>query len=246
MVRRGGAQPEILGDGNSDRWELSIRCDRGNGALSPALVMMRRRSEALRVDRGRWWGPVLLAVALTAVAAPARAHGGGDAQIPPASELPPGPVKKDILALERTLHEEKHAEELLERPISEAVRSMERMRGAKAAGDALHGAQLGQLAKRWVRTAKAVLEAVQLEKKATAEAKRLTTLEEKVERAASLLSEQQARLGRLQAQVEEAEKEAEKRRSGSLSDLSRRTKKRLPTTVEGARPSEKLAAEKAP
>jgi len=174
--------------------------------------------------------PVLLGVALVAFAAPASAHGGAASDtIPPASELPPGPIKKDILALERTAHEEKHSEELLQRPISEALRSMERMRGAKAAGDERHGSQLEQLAERWVRTAKAVLRAVQRERAATEEAKRLTELEEKVERAASLLSEQQARLGRLQAQVEQAERDAAKRRSGGLADLSRRTEGRLPS-----------------
>lgn len=243
------ANPKFSGMGTLARPPLSIRCDRGNGALSPALVMMRRRRGARRTEKTRRqaWAPVLLGVLLTVWSAPAWAHGGAASNtIPPASELPPGPIKKDILALERTAHEEKHADELLQRPISEALRSMERMRGAKAAGDERHGSQLEQLAKRWVRTAKAVLRAVQLERAATEEAERLTELEEKVERAASLLSEQQARLGRLQAQVEQAEKEAAKRRSGDLADLSRRTKHRLPTPAKGGRAPSKVKKEKAP
>ncbi len=211
--------------------------------------MMRRRSGARRTKtaRRRGWAPVLLGIALSVWAAPAWAHGGASSEtVPPASELPPGPVKKDILALQRTAHEEKHSDELLQRPISEALRSMERMRGAKAAGDERHGSQLEQLAKRWVSTAKAVLRAAQAERAATGAAERLTELEEKVERAASLLSEQQARLGRLQAQVEQAEKDAAKKRSGGLADLSRRTKKRIPTPPEGTRAPSKAAKGKAP
>ncbi|MEM1033622.1 MAG: hypothetical protein AAGN82_25020 [Myxococcota bacterium] len=141
----------------------------------------------------------------------AHAHGGGSNDVPSASELPPGPIKKDLLGIRRRLQTEKLDEELLERPLAEVLRSVERTRGAKAAGDARHGAQLEQLANRWLKAARAVLKAVLAERRASRAATQLRDREQALDRAAALLSEQQARLGRLQAQVAAAEAAAKKR-----------------------------------
>lgn len=124
---------------------------------------------------------------------------------PAASELPPGPVKRLILDLQKAFREARLPKTIVEKPLREAIRAAERARGARAAGDGRHGGMLEQLAKQWVQTGQGVLRAVEVEAQAaeaTAEVQQLST---KLERAEALLVEQQARLGRLRSELEEAE-----------------------------------------
>ena len=64
---------------------------------------------------------------------------------------------------------------------------------------------LERLAKQWVATGEAVLKAVASEAKAAAAIERVQELTTKLERAEALLVEQQARFGRLQAEIQDAE-----------------------------------------
>ena len=69
-----------------------------------------------------------------------------------------------------------------------------------------------RLGRRWGKVAAALVRAASKESALTTDAKRLEELETKVNRAETLLSEQQARLGRLRAQLEQLDKEhADKR-----------------------------------
>jgi len=132
------------------------------------------------------------------------ASGGANRPLTEPSELPPGSIKRMILDFQKELRDSGRPESTVEKPLSEALRAAERARGARAAGDGLHGGMLERLARQWIDAGKAVLEAVAIEERAAeaaAEAQQLTT---KLERAEALLVEQQARLGRLKAEIEEA------------------------------------------
>lgn len=171
--------------------------------------------------------PAALVVLLAA--ATAGADGAGGTQAPPtASELPPGPVKRMILDVQKQVRDDKHAPELVDEPVEEALRAAERARGARAAGDARHGAMLAKLAQQWAEVAQAVLRAATVEAAARAEAARLREATMKVERAETLLSEQQARLGRLQKQVEQAEARAKAARGEVVAAERERTEPSAP------------------
>lgn len=163
----------------------------------------------------------------------AEAHSaGGTGGPPPASELPPGPVKRMILDVQKRLVADDRDPELVEHPIAEALRAAERGRGAVAAGDQVHGGMFDKLAERWAKVATAVLEAVTREAAAKAEAERLQDLEQKVERAETLLSEQQARLGRLEKQVERAEARVEAAEGAARAAERDRTAPKKPKPAE--------------
>ena len=131
----------------------------------------------------------------------------GGAHAPPAvpSDLPPGPLKREILDFQKTVRESGQPESTVKKPLKEALRAAERAQGARAAGDARHGGMLERLAKQWVATGEAVLKAVASEAKAAAAIERVQELTTKLERAEALLVEQQARFGRLQAEIQDAE-----------------------------------------
>jgi hypothetical protein len=140
------------------------------------------------------------------VSGPAWAHGVGDARAKlNASELEPGPVKRLILDVQKQVRDGKHEATLVEHPIDEAIRAADRARSARAAGDRPHSGMLDKLAEQWAKVGSVVLRAVDTEKSARVDAQRLAELTIKVERAQALLTEQQARLGRLDAELEKAE-----------------------------------------
>jgi hypothetical protein len=168
-----------------------------------------------------WW----LLAGLLAWSSEVRAHGGGGGgYTPDASDLPAGPLKRQILDVEQRVQNQKHKPELVKQPLGDALRAAERARGARASGDRLHGSLLDKLGEQWVKVANALLRAVEIERKAATEARRARELRLKVERAQALLAEQHARVGRLQAEVKSLEakvkgdavrtKEQEKERLG--------------------------------
>lgn len=142
-----------------------------------------------------------------------------------ASELPPSAAKRAILDVQKRARDEKLPPAVLQRPLGEAIRAAERARGARDAGDAVHGTLLDKLAEQWASAGKTVLRAVQAERAAKKQTARLSELATKVKRAEALLHEQQARLGRLRAELKRLEDrskdqqaaaaEAEKKRVGA-------------------------------
>ena len=141
-------------------------------------------------------------------AGPSAAHGGSSTAKIQASDLAPGPLKRQVLDVQKQVREGGHPPQLVKEPLREAVQAAERARGARAAGDKWHGSLLTKLGEQWAHCAAAVVRATEAEAKSRAEAKRLRELTTKLERAEALLAEQQARFGRLQAEVRKAEKKA--------------------------------------
>jgi hypothetical protein len=152
----------------------------------------------------RW----LVAAALWAVPLPASAHGGGGESGPPlrSSDLPPSPLKRRILDVERKRRAGHHSPASIRQPLSEAIRAAERAQGARVAGDPRQAALLTKLGERWVRTAEALLDTGISEARARVHEGRAVELLAKLERARVLLAEQQARLVRLRAELAQAEK----------------------------------------
>jgi hypothetical protein len=119
------------------------------------------------------------------------------------------PTAPEIDRVEREAHEAGLGPELLGRPLREARHALERARGARAAGDEPHAALLDRLAGEWLGLASATLRAVRAENATRAETKRTAELRTKLERGRALLAEEQARQGRLQAEVLRLERERE-------------------------------------
>jgi hypothetical protein len=145
---------------------------------------------------------------LVAIAWPATAgaHGGGRVAEPPtASELEPGPIKRLVLDVQTLVREGKHDANVVSEPLGHAIEAADRARSARSAGDRPHGTMLDKLAEQWAQAAKSIVRAVEADRRSQIEAKRLTDVTTKVERAQALLTEQQARLGRLQAELKKAE-----------------------------------------
>lgn len=143
------------------------------------------------------------------------ASGGANVPAAAPSDLPPGPIKRQILDFQKAVRASGQPESTVAKPLKEALRAAERAQGARAAGDARHGGMLERLATQWMATGEAVLKAVAAEAgaaKAIAEVQELTT---KLERAEALLVEQQARLGRLQAEIEDAEAAVDERKKAA-------------------------------
>ena len=198
------------------------------------------------VGRFRWAASVSLALGALVLAPLAAAHGGTASGPPPgASDLPPGPIKRAILDLQGQLRGLGGRAELIQAPVDSALRALERARGARAAGDRPHAALLDKVAEQWVSAATAVLRAVSLERQAETEAKRQRDLVTKVERAQALLTEQQARLGRLEVEVSKAEEQARRTSLGTLSAERRRVgaKERAKPEPQEAKPAEAKPAE---
>jgi hypothetical protein len=161
---------------------------------------------------------VILWPAATAAQGAAAASGAP----PSVSDLQPSPVKRLLLDVQKQMRDGKHPRELIAQPIDDAVRAANRARGARAAGDKVHGAVLDKLATQWANTAKAVLRAVAAEQAATLVATRLREFSTKVKRAEALLTEQQARLGRLQEQVRKAEQRVQRSSNRAADGEARR------------------------
>ncbi|MEM9692739.1 MAG: hypothetical protein AAGA56_09355, partial [Myxococcota bacterium] len=90
-----------------------------------------------------------------------------------------------------------------------------RARAAADAGDSRHAGLLERLKQRWARVALRLAKAVVAETGAKKKAEALAALEGKVARAQTLLSEKQARLGRLRQQVVRAEKDFDAKQKGA-------------------------------
>ena len=123
----------------------------------------------------------------------------------PGSEA--APTAGEIERLEGEARNAGLGAELLRVPIGEARRALDRARGARAAGDEPHGALLDRLAGEWLALGSATLRAVRAENAAGAATTRTVELRTKLERGRALLAEDQARQGRLQAEVRRLEQE---------------------------------------
>jgi hypothetical protein len=119
------------------------------------------------------------------------------------AELPPGPVKRSLGEVRAAAREAGIARELIDPPLEQATRAMERAGNARSAGDVTHGAMLERLAAQWSQLAMLVLRAASAEQAAQKAAVAARDQAEKLERARTLLAEQQARRGRLQARLAE-------------------------------------------
>ena len=117
------------------------------------------------------------------------------------------PTAPEIDRVEREAHDAGLGPELLGRPLGEARHALERARGARAAGDEPHAALLDRLAGEWLGLASATLRAVSAENTTRVETTRRAELRTKLERGRALLAEEQARQGRLQAEVLRLERE---------------------------------------
>lgn len=142
--------------------------------------------------------------------------------VPTASELPPSAAKRAILDVQKTARDAKLPPMLVERPIGEAIRAAERARGARDAGDTVHGTLLDKLAEQWANAGKTVLRAVQAERAAKKATSRLSELATKVKRAEALLHEQQARLGRLRAELKRLEVKTKDQQAAALETEKKR------------------------
>jgi hypothetical protein len=139
-----------------------------------------------------------------------------------ASELSPGPIKRLILDLQKALREEGLPKQIGDRPLAESVRAAARAESARGGGDGQHGTLLDRLAEQWVKAGKAVLRAVKSEQAAKKIAARARELATKVERAEALLHEQQARLGRLRAELKTEEARAKERSAAAAAHEKQR------------------------
>lgn len=149
----------------------------------------------------RWLLVLALGLSPLVCSTAAHAHGGAAPSKLRASDLPPSPLKRQILDIERQVKEQRHRPELVKAPLAEAIRAAERARSARVAGDARHGGMLEKLGEQWVSVARELLRAAELEKKAAVEARRARDLVIKVDRGEALLVEQHARIGRLGTEV---------------------------------------------
>ncbi len=147
-----------------------------------------------------------------------------------ASQLPPSAAKRAILDVQKQARDSGIEPDLIDRPLGEAVRAAERARGARDAGDGAHGGLLDKLAQQWATAGRAVLRAIRSERVAKKSAEVLAELTTKVKRAEALLHEQQARLGRLRAELKRLEaKRTTDKRSEIESEKKRVTPKKKET-----------------
>jgi len=132
------------------------------------------------------------------------------------------PTAGEIERVEREARDAGLGPELLRGPFTEARRALDRARGARASADEPHAALLDRLAGEWLRLGSATLRAVRAENAARAATARTAELRTKLERGRALLAEDQARQGRLQAEVRRLEQE---RAASSSAKPSRPPKK---------------------
>ncbi len=143
-------------------------------------------------------GPRLSPLRLTPHSAPSPIEGT-------LSGLPAGPIKRRLLDLRELARIKAVEPEAYEPALREAVRAMERARGARAAGDANHAGMLERVAGEWARVAEQSTLARIAERASLVAEKAAKDLAERAERARTLLEENQARRGRLEAQRMQAE-----------------------------------------
>jgi hypothetical protein len=149
---------------------------------------------------------IALVIVLSLSSTRALAHGGGPRPLEGSlAELPAGPIKRALSDARAAAAKAEIDPAILEGPTREALRAMERAKGASAAGDVRHAAMLEKLAAEWSKVATLLVRAATGENAAQRAAAATRDQSGKVERARALLGEQQARRGRLQAQVAMAE-----------------------------------------
>jgi hypothetical protein len=181
---------------------------------------------------------ILLLLACTLLAPPALAEGAPIAKPEvTVSELPPSAAKRLIVELQKNLRKEKLSEELIERPVGEAIRAADRARGANDAGDSRNSTLLMKLAEQWASAGKAVLRAVLAEREAKKQASALAELTTKVKRAEALLHEQQSRLGRLRTELQQLEAAVAAKKSATAETEKKRVEKT--GTKKPAKPTKK-------
>jgi len=167
---------------------------------------------------------VAVAFMTLAWSTPAAAHGAA----PPAAELTvsdlaPSPLKRSLLDVQQKMREADHDPSLVAEPVQEAVRAAERAQGARASGDKRNGNLLTKIGEQWAKVAAALLRAASSEAAATQSATRLRGLTTKLERSDALLAEQQARFGRLQAEL----RKRESREHGAATRAADKERKRV-------------------
>jgi len=127
---------------------------------------------------------------------------------------------------------------LVNKPLGKARHALGRAQAARDSGDSSHGALLERLAVEWSRMAYASVRAARSEASAQSHASRLRKLRTELERGRALLTELQARRGRLQAEVDRAEQRARQRKQAAAAAESKRLKraggKRRPAGRRGA------------
>jgi hypothetical protein len=179
--------------------------------------------------RPRWSVGIALGLSLLGTARASEAHGAAPPGPPPtASDLPPGPLKRLILDVQKRAEELGLKPEVVREPVGEALRAAERSRGARDAGDRVHGALLDKLAEQWAKAGQALVTAAKAERAASEAAARASELETKVTRAEALLAEQQARLGILQAEIAKAEEAAKQATQRALEKEEKRAQPKKP------------------
>ena len=115
------------------------------------------------------------------------------------AELPPTPAKRRLLDFRARARASGLEGPALEESSVAAIRALDRARQARGAGDEPHARMLDQLGLELVRAAEARLDARLDEQKTTEAEKKASELGLRAGRARTLLEENQASLGRLQA-----------------------------------------------
>ena len=154
----------------------------------------------------------MLAATLTASAcfSPfASAHGGTvDAPPPPTPAAPPGDGATAEQILKKIAELDAKISAIVDEPVKQAKKALERAHGARTAGDTSHARMLDALALEWAQTAETLTRAAKSEADAAAAQKQSQTTATSLERGRTLLEETQARKGRAEAELTRAEAEA--------------------------------------
>ncbi len=120
------------------------------------------------------------------------------------SGLPPGPTKRFLLDV-RAFGRASAVDAVAYEPfLEEAIRALERARGARAAGDDKHAGLLERVGAEWARAAELSVRARVAERASLLAQEAAKEQARRVERARGLLEENQAHRGRLEAQWRQA------------------------------------------
>jgi hypothetical protein len=101
-----------------------------------------------------------------------------------------------------------NAKSVAKSELSRARATLERARGARAAGDHTHGAMLEALALEWAQAAEELVRTIEIERKAADVERKLAEAEAKTLRSRTLIEQTVARRGRAQEKLREVEQQA--------------------------------------
>ncbi|MBM4358730.1 MAG: hypothetical protein FJ096_11555 [Deltaproteobacteria bacterium] len=180
--------------------------------------------------RARTWTARFLLAAIT-IESGALAHDSGRPIAGTLSGLPPGPVKRQLLDLQERARATVSDPAPVDAPIRTAVRALERARQARLAEDERHARMLDQVGAEWARIAERLLEALVAERAALEAERRASELSARQVRARTLLEENQARLGRLEARwskVKDQPVKSERARDDQAAEVEGKTPPRRP------------------